>query len=104
MRRARAYVGLGANVGAARATLVGAVRALAALPGARLVAVSPLYITRPVGLMDQPDFHNAVAALDVPAEPDPGTAALALTVALKGLEAAFGRQERVRWGPREVDL
>ncbi|MFN8619681.1 MAG: 2-amino-4-hydroxy-6-hydroxymethyldihydropteridine diphosphokinase [Chloroflexota bacterium] len=104
MSRARAYVGLGANVGDARATLVRAVGALAALPGGRLVDVSPLYVTRPVGVMDQPDFHNAVAALDVPAGPDPTTAALALLVALKGLEAAFGRQERERWGPREVDL
>src|SRR3954462_10422016 len=104
MRRARAYLGLGANLGDARRTLAAAGRGLGARPEARLVAVSPLYITKPVGLTDQPDFHNAVVALDVPAEPDPGTAALALTVALKGPEAAVGRQERERWGPREVDL
>lgn len=104
MARARAFIGLGANVGDARATLGRAVRALAALPDVRLAAVSPLYVTRPVGVTDQPDFHNAVAELDVPAHPDPETAALALLVALKGLEAAFGRQERERWGPREVDL
>jgi 2-amino-4-hydroxy-6-hydroxymethyldihydropteridine diphosphokinase len=30
--------------------------------------------------------------------------ALALLIALKSIEAAFGRQERERWGPREVDL
>ena len=34
----------------------------------------------------------------------PRTGALALLVALKGLERAFGRQPRERWGPREVDL
>jgi 2-amino-4-hydroxy-6-hydroxymethyldihydropteridine diphosphokinase len=43
-------------------------------------------------------------ALDVPHGPDPKTGALALLVALKGIERAFGRQERVRWGPRELDL
>ena len=43
-------------------------------------------------------------ALDVPAGPDPATGAIALLVALKGLERAFGRQERERWGPRELDL
>jgi 2-amino-4-hydroxy-6-hydroxymethyldihydropteridine diphosphokinase len=43
-------------------------------------------------------------ALDVPTGPDPKTGALALLVALKGIERAFGRQERVRWGPRELDL
>lgn len=103
-RRVRAYIGLGANVGDAPATLVRAVRALATLPKVRLAGVSPLYVTRPVGVTDQPDFHNAVVALDVPATLDPETGAMALLIALKGIEAAFGRQARGRWGPREVDL
>ena len=104
MRRVRAYVGLGANLGDAPATLAAGVRALAALPGARLRAVSRLYATRPVGVADQPDFRNAVVALDVPAGPDAETGALALLVALKGLERAFGRVDRERWGSRELDL
>ena len=78
--------------------------ALAALPGVRLRDVSRLYATRPVGVADQPDFRNAVVALDVPAGPDPATGALALLVALKHLERAFGRLDRERWGPRELDL
>lgn len=104
MRRVRAYVGLGANVGDPAATLAAAVHALAALPGVRLRAVSRLYATDPVGVLDQPEFRNAAVALDVPAGPDPDTGAQALLVALKGLERAFGRQARERWGPREVDL
>lgn len=104
MGRVRAYVGLGANVGDAAGTLAAAVHALAALPGARLRGVSRLYATDPVGVLDQPEFRNAAVVLDVPAGPDPGTGALALLVALKGLERAFGRQARERWGPREVDL
>jgi 2-amino-4-hydroxy-6-hydroxymethyldihydropteridine diphosphokinase len=103
-RRVRAYIGLGANVGDTEASLRRAVRALAALPGAKLHAVSPLYRTRPVGVVDQPEFLNAVVALDIPAGPDPETSALALLAALKGLEHAIGRQERERWGPREIDL
>lgn len=104
MRRVRAYIGLGANLGDAGATLAAGVRALATLPGARLHAVSRLYATEPVGVIDQPVFRNAVVALDVPAGPDPGTGATALLIALKQLERAFGRQERERWGPRELDL
>ena len=100
----RAYIGLGSNLGDARATLENAVKALAALPGARVSGVSRLYRTRPVGVTDQPDFMNAVVALDVPRGPDPVTGALALLAALKGLEEAFGRQKRRRWGPRELDL
>jgi 2-amino-4-hydroxy-6-hydroxymethyldihydropteridine diphosphokinase len=103
-RRVRAYVGLGANLGDAAATLREGIHALAGLPGARLRAVSALYATAPVGALDQPEFRNAVAALDVPAGPDPGAGAITLLVALKGLERAFGRRERERWGPRELDL
>ena len=104
MGHVRAYIGLGANVGDAAGTLAAGVRALAALPGVRLRGVSRLYATEPVGVTDQPEFRNAVVALDVPAGPDPATGASALLVALKGLERAFGRQARERWGPREVDL
>lgn len=100
----RAYVGLGANLGDAAATLAAGIHALAALPGVRLAGVSRLYATAPVGVLDQPEFRNAVVALDVPASPEPETGALALLVALKGLERAFGRRERGRWGPRELDL
>jgi len=74
------------------------------MPGVRLAGVSRLYATQPVGVVDQPEFRNAVAALDVPAGPDPETGALALLVALKGLERAFGRRVRERWGSRELDL
>lgn len=103
-RRVRAYIGLGANVGDARRTLTDAVAALAALPGARLRGVSRLYRTKPVGVADQPDFLNAVVALDVPAGPDPATGATDLLVALKDLEREAGRRRRRRWGPRELDL
>ena len=104
MKTVRAYIGLGANLGDAQATLVGAVHALAALPGATLAGVSRLYVTSPVGVTDQPDFHNAVVALDVPAGPGANTGPIALLLALKMIERGFGRQERYRYGPRELDL
>ena len=102
--RVRAYVGLGANLGEAAGTLAAGIHALAAMPGVRLAGVSRLYATRPVGVTDQPDFRNAAVALDVPAGADPATGALALLLALKAIERAFGRQARERWGPRELDL
>jgi 2-amino-4-hydroxy-6-hydroxymethyldihydropteridine diphosphokinase len=100
----RAFIGLGANVGDARRTLERAVSSLAALPGARLVGVSRLYRTRPVGVLDQPDFLNAAVALDLPPAGDPAAGALDLLVALKRLERESGRRRRRRWGPRELDL
>ena len=106
MARVRAYVGLGANVGDAAATLAEAIRALARRPGLRLRGVSRLYATAPVGVLDQPEFRNAVVALDVLVKPggSPADSASELLVALKGIERDFGRQPRERWGPREVDL
>jgi 2-amino-4-hydroxy-6-hydroxymethyldihydropteridine diphosphokinase len=104
VRRVRAYVGLGANLGDAAGTIARGIRALAALPGVRPHTVSWPYVTKPVGVVDQPMFRNAVVALDVPAGPDAATGAAALLIALKQLERTFGRQERERWGPRELDL
>jgi 2-amino-4-hydroxy-6-hydroxymethyldihydropteridine diphosphokinase len=102
--RTRAAIGLGSNVGDPEAVLAAAAAALAALPDARVVAVSRLYATAPVGVEDQPEFRNAAVLLDVPAGPDPATGALALLAALKSIERAFGRRDRGRWGPREIDL
>ena len=104
MGQARAYVGLGGNIGDAPDTLAATIHALAAMPGVRLAGVSRLYATSPVGVTDQAEFRNAVAAIDLPSNPDPVTAALALLVALKGLERAFGRRDGPRWGPRALDL
>lgn len=103
-RRVRAYVGLGANLGDAEATLVAAIAAIGDLPAVRLSGVSRLYATRPVGMVEQPEFRNAVIALDVPAGADAATGALRLLGQLKDLERAFGRRPGPRWGPREVDL
>jgi 2-amino-4-hydroxy-6-hydroxymethyldihydropteridine diphosphokinase len=74
------------------------------MPNVRLRGVSRLYATEPVGVVEQPEFRNAVVALDVPRGPDPATGALALLIAIKQIERAFGRQDRERWGPRELDL
>lgn len=103
-RMVRAYVGLGANVGDPAGTLAAAVRALDAAPDLMVRAVSRLYATRPVGVTDQPDFLNAVVALDAPAGADPAEGAIALLARLKTLERSFGRRLRGRWGPRELDL
>ena len=97
-------MGLGANLGDADATLAAAVRELARLPRTSLRGVSKLYATRPVGVADQPEFRNAVVALDLPSAIDPASGALELLTTMKHQERAFGRRRRRRWGPRELDL
>jgi 2-amino-4-hydroxy-6-hydroxymethyldihydropteridine diphosphokinase len=103
-RRVRAYIGLGSNVGDSNATLASAVRSVAELPASSLRGVSRLYATDPVGVTEQPEFRNAAVAVDVPAGRDPATGAMALLTALKALERSYGRRDRGRWGPREIDL
>ena len=59
-----AYVALGANLADPVAQLRAALAELAKLPESRLLKASSLYRTAPVGIHDQPDFINAVAALE----------------------------------------
>lgn len=99
-----AHIGLGANLGGPREALERAVSALSVLPGCALAGVSRLYRTLPVGPVAQGDFLNAVVALRVPAGATPEDGAMSLLVALKGLERTMGREQRERWGPREIDL
>lgn len=95
---ARAYIGLGSNLDDPWSQLDRAVAALAVTPGVVLQRVSCYYRTRPWGETDQPDFLNAVAAVDTTLEPE------ALLAQLVRIEHAAGRQRERRWGPRSLDL
>lgn len=103
-RRVRAYIGLGANLGDAAATLSWAVDQLCALPTVTIQRLSPVYATAPWGVTDQPEFRNAVAAVDAVGPSDPDAAAIALLTDLKAIERQAGRRVGRRWGPRELDL
>jgi 2-amino-4-hydroxy-6-hydroxymethyldihydropteridine diphosphokinase len=92
-----AYVGFGANLGDPAATLRAAAVELAQRAGT-VTAGSHIYRSRPVGLIDQPDFQNAVARLATTLTPD------RLLDELLELEARFGRVRDVRFGPRTLDL
>ncbi|WP_028117775.1 2-amino-4-hydroxy-6-hydroxymethyldihydropteridine diphosphokinase [Ferrimonas senticii] len=94
----RCYIALGANLGAANEQLEQALAALAQLPHSRLVAQSQLYRSPPMAGMQQPDYCNAVAALDTTLAP------LALLDALQQIENQQGRQRSERWGARTLDL
>jgi dihydroneopterin aldolase/2-amino-4-hydroxy-6-hydroxymethyldihydropteridine diphosphokinase len=91
-------VALGANLGDARATLESAVRAVAALPGMRVRAVSPLVETDPVGGPEQPAYLNAVLVGDTTLTPAD------LLCGLHEIEAEHGRTREIRWGARTLDL
>lgn len=92
-----AYVGIGANLGDALATLAAAGQALAALPHSRLIALSSVYRSAPVDAAG-PDFFNAVALLHTRLLPH------ALLAELQGIELAFGRERPYHHAPRSLDL
>ncbi len=87
----RVTVGLGSNVGDRLQHLQAAVDLLAA------VAVSPVFETDPVGGVEQQDYLNAVALVDLDDAADP------LAVA-QAAEQARDRTREVRWGPRTLDV
>ena len=96
-----AYIGVGSNLDDPRAQVLRAFSKLAGLPVTRMVLQSPIYLSRPFGPVEQPDFANAVAGLLTQLEPG------ALLACLRDLEAAQGRPDRAqrqRWGPRVIDL
>jgi 2-amino-4-hydroxy-6-hydroxymethyldihydropteridine diphosphokinase len=94
----RAYFGLGSNLGDRLARLQGAVSGLATTPGITVTAVSPVYETAPVGGPAQPDYFNAVVAVDT------SLSARALLEHAQRLENEAGRVRGVRWGPRTLDV
>ena len=93
----RIFVGLGANLGDAAATVQAAFDALDALPGTHCVARSSLYRTAPVDAAG-PDYINAVAELRSMLEPE------LLLAALQAVEARFGRERPYRHASRTLDL
>jgi 2-amino-4-hydroxy-6-hydroxymethyldihydropteridine diphosphokinase len=94
---ATAYIGIGANLGDARANVEDAIDMLRQLHDSTLAAVSSLYQTAPIDSSGD-DYINAVARLQTTLEPE------ALLQALHGIEQAHGRQRPYRNAPRTLDL
>ena len=97
MQPVTAYIGIGANLGDARANVHDAFARLARLPGASLLDASASYRTAPIDSSGD-DYINAVARISttLPAEE--------LLLALHAIEAAHGRERPYRNAPRTLDL
>ncbi len=93
-----AYIALGSNLGDRERTLRSAITALRQLGS--VDAVSSFYETAPVGIVEQPDFLNAVVALRTLLPPQE------LMAALLRIEQQHGRDRSASLakGPRTLDL
>jgi 2-amino-4-hydroxy-6-hydroxymethyldihydropteridine diphosphokinase len=93
-----AYIALGSNVGDREQELARARDALARLPGSRIVGMSSVEDTAPIGPVAQGNFLNQMIALETELPPRE------LLAALQDIERRAGRVRDMRWGPRTLDL
>lgn len=97
-KRERVYVALGSNVGDRAAHLAHARARLATLPDTRVLKESRVEETAPLGPVPQDAYLNQMILLETTLEP------AELLDHLHKIEAERGRERRVRWGPRTLDL
>jgi len=93
----RAFLGLGSNLGDRAHYLKEAISALAT-PTIKIVATSRIYETEPWGVMDQPLYWNQVIAVETTLEP------LDLLHVCQEIELRLGRERKVHWGSRTIDI
>ena len=93
-----AYIGFGSNIGDRLSYIRSAITALSEIEGITLQKISSLYETAPVGNEAQDDFLNGVVSIRTHHSPH------TLLYTLKQIEINIGREHRIRWGPREIDM
>ena len=94
-----AYIGLGSNLSDPQAQIIAALARLEQLHNCSVAAVSSLYFSRPMGPQDQPDYMNAVVAMETTLNP------IELLDQLQSIENDAGRVRKDnRWGARILDL
>ncbi len=91
-----ARLAIGANLADASKKVQDAISLLSEI--GRLQARSSLYLTKPWGVTDQPDFYNAAMILDVT------LSVRELLTSIKSIEERLGRKPTYRWGPRIIDI
>ena len=90
------YIGIGSNLGDPLANVMQAIDLMA--QAGSIVARSSYYRTKAWGVVDQPDFCNAVVQLNTNLPPQE------LLVAMQSIEKTMGRTPTYHWGPRIIDL
>ncbi len=93
-----AYIGFGSNVGDRLSHIRQALDCLSGEECTSVVQFSSIYETQPVGNDEQGWFLNGVVKVETDLLPQK------LLATLQDIEVQIGRQQRMRWGPREIDL
>ena len=95
----KAYIGLGSNMGNKEANIKNAIQAMDCDScTTRVVSISKLYETEPVGYAEQEDFLNGAVEIKTLLMPDE------LIKFLLDIESGLMRERTIKWGPRTIDL
>lgn len=94
----KSVIGFGSNIGDKGANIRAAVNSLTFVPSVKVLRVSSLYKTSPVGYKQQDFFINAAAEIETSLSPN------ALLGVCLGIEAAMGRERPFKNGPRIIDI
>lgn len=93
-----AVLGLGSNVGDRMSNLRKAITALSRIPETKLVRISNIYETKPVGYLEQDDFLNLNIMIETNLSPS------TVLGACLGIESCLGRVRNIKDGPRKIDI
>lgn len=93
----RIYLSLGSNIGDSLENLLQAIIALN-VAGIKIKDVSGIYLSSPVGYVEQPDFLNMVVSAETNYSPEE------LLKVCRQTENSLGRVREIRWGPRKIDI
>ena len=94
-----AYIGLGSNLSDPVMQIHQAITAVQDIDDSNVTCVSSIYFSRPMGPQDQPDYINAVLAIET------NLSAIELLNTLQAIETEAGRVRKDnRWGARILDL
>ncbi|KHD85043.1 2-amino-4-hydroxy-6-hydroxymethyldihydropteridine diphosphokinase [Heyndrickxia ginsengihumi] len=93
-----AYLSLGSNIEPRLSYLHKAIKALQQSPKIEVAAISSIYETDPVGFTEQDQFLNLVVQIRTT------FSAIELLDVCLAIERELGRERKIRWGPRTIDL
>lgn len=92
------YIALGSNMGDKSGYLSRAVNDLDRLHGCKVTKISSWIETQPYGMVEQDSFLNGCLEMRTLFTPQE------LLEELHGIERSAGRERKVHWGPRTLDL
>ena len=97
-KRHSVYLSVGSNIGDREKNIERALDMIRNHKDMRLVRASSLLETKAYGMEDQPDFLNGALLIETWLNPED------LLHELHIIESVLGRERKVHWGPRTIDL